>query len=179
MFYDKKVLVIESAPYDENLNIQVQEISTANELVNKFVQDISNDTNAIDTLLQNDYFVKALDAKGYRNIEKLKRVEDKVTASKRYYVYSPGSYSGGSLRELNLDNLTAYDLEDQKILLQSVNRSCLAKINPKVYKRFQELEKRKAENEILKQERAKKRAEKKKQKEIEAAKKLLESAGEL
>jgi len=182
--YNKKVLVIENTcdSYDESSNIDIEEIATVQELVKKFLNDIVNDESAVNLLLQNKDFLAAIEGQGYKNIEKIKSLEEKVIVEKHFYTFEAytSGCDGGHLKEINFQNLDAYFLSRENvILLQNINKESFKKIDPEFYKKFQEVQEYRDIQKIRREERMKKKEQNKKSKEIEKAKNLLKEAGEL
>lgn len=156
--------------------VNTTEITNLQDLVGRFGNEIANDFRAMEALLKNEAFVKALDQRGFRNIEKITDVEAKAKAGKRFFIHD-GTLM--SMREMDLTALKDYDIDrladDKSVLLQTIEKSSLRKISPSAYKRLCKARKRLEDAEAAKQARAEQRAAKKKEKQLEAARKLLEA----
>jgi len=178
-----KILLIESenihyGDYDDEQLITIKEISSMEELVKKFGNDIAQSVLALNALLGNEQIVKALDRYDFRQTSKLINISDRIKAEQRYYSYGDKYGSHSSFKELDMTNIKTIDIENlahpYTILLQSIDKSSIKDINKNVWNRL-ETKRKVIENENkLKAVKSKERVERKKQKEIEKAKKLLE-----
>lgn len=184
--FQRKVLLISTGEYyseDDTPSVYSQELSTCTEVVNALANDIAYDHNAMQALLKNKAFIEALDRAGFRDVEKIQDVEAKISAGKRFYAYDTNTYGYGSLREIDLTNMQPYEAErlasEKVLILQSVEKSSLSKVNNTAYRRMLGAKKRIEAAAKARTAKAAQRAEKKKQKEIEKAKQLLTEAGEL
>lgn len=183
--YNQKVLLISTGNYYEDGDIPTvytQEIDSCVNLAKSFASDLANDHNAMQALLANKEFIAALDRAGFRDVAKIQDVEAKISAGKRFYTYETTNY-GGSLREVDLTKIEGYQadhLASEKVLiLQSIDKSQISKVNSGAYKRMLGAKKRIEAAAKARTAKAAQRAEKKKQKELEKAKQLLVEAGEL
>lgn len=183
--FQRKVLLISTGEYyseDDTPSVYSQELSTCTEVVNALANDIAYDHNAMQALLKNKAFIEALDRAGFRDVEKIQDVEAKISAGKRFYAYDSQGYAG-SLREIDLTNMQPYEAErlasEKVMILQSVEKSSLSKVNNAAYRRMLGAKKRIEGAAKARTAKAAQRAEKKRAKEIEKAKQLLTEAGEL
>lgn len=181
--FQKKVLVVSTGEYyDEHdtPTVYIQEIDSCTDLVKCLVSDIANDHNAMQALLANKDFVAALDRAGFRDVAKIQDIEAKISAGKRFYTYETTNY-GGSLREVDLTKIEGYQAEhlasEKVLILQSIDKSQISKVNSGAYKRMLGAKKRIEAAAKARSAKAAGRAEKKKQKELENARKLLQEAG--
>lgn len=182
--YNEKVLFISTGScYEEGdtPTVYTQEIDSCTQLMKLLVNDLANNVEAMKVLLENRYFVAALDRAGFRDVAKIQDIEAKISAGKRFYTYqTTGSY-GGSLVEVDLTNLIGYQAEhlasEKVLILQSIDKSQMEKINPGAYKKMLGVKKRTEAAAKARTAKAAGSAEKKKQKAIENARKLLQEAG--
>ena len=181
--YNEKVLLISTGNYYEDGDqptVYTREIDSCTDLAKSLANDIANDHNAMQALLANKEFVAALDRVGFRDVAKIQDIEAKISAGKRFYTYETTNY-GGSLREVDLTKIEGYQadhLASEKVLiLQSIDKSQMAKVNSGAYKRMLGAKKRIEAAAVARTAKAAGRAEKKKQKELENARKLLKEAG--
>ena len=183
--FQKKVLLIstgESYSEDDTPSVYSQELNSCADVVNALVNDVAYDHSAMQVLLGNKAFLEALDRAGFRDVEKIKDVEAKISAGKRFYVYDVSGYSN-SLKEIDLTNMGRYEAErlgsEKVMILQSVDKSSLSKVNNTAYRHMLGFKKRMEAAAKARTAKAAQRAERKKAKEIEKAKQLLTEAGEL
>lgn len=157
-------------------------IESLAELVKRLANQIGQDRMAVQELAKNEHVLKALDQLGIRNIEKIEDEEQKATAEKRFFVHD-ADRGFSSLREIDFDKLSRYDGErlasDKTMILQSITKPSLKRLAPSVYDAMNKAKKRTAAAAEAKKAKAAEKAEKKRQKEIDDARRLLESAGEL
>lgn len=182
--YNEKVLLISTGSYYEEGDtptVHTQEIDSCTQLMKLLVNDLANNVDAMKVLLENKYFVDALDRAGFRDVAKIQDIEAKISAGKRFYTYQTNGGYGGSLVEVDLTNLVGYQAEhlasEKVLILQSIDKSQMAKINSGAYKKMLGAKKRIEAAAKARTAKAAGRAEKKKQKELENARKLLQEAG--
>lgn len=160
-------------------SVEITEITNPEQVVQYFLPAILNYAPAMNALLANKEFLKALDQRGIRNINEITNVVDKIKLGTRFF-QSNGNYS---LREINLNKVEPFDAEclanDEVMLLQSVEKSTLKETSPAAYKRMLDKRKKNEQAAAARIARAEARKNNRKQKDIEAAKKLLAEQGEL
>jgi hypothetical protein len=187
MFYGKKVLILETEGdcYDcgGSDQVKVTVVEDAKTFVAQMAQELANNIQAMDALLANEQFKKALDQRGFRDLAKCRKIADRAVLENRYYICNFGSGSYPHMREVDIENVSTYEAEDlskkDTMLFQSVGISTLKKNNPKAYKAYQKAEEAKNKRAKAAAEKKAAKKEQQRQKEIEAAKRLLEEAGEL
>lgn len=162
----------------------ITQLDSLTQMVERLATAIAQDHGAMQALLKNEYMRKKLDELGFRDVERIKEIEEKATAQKRFYICEPLSRGyGQTIREVDIDNLTRSDAErlasEKTVLLQSISKPSLRKINSGAHRQMTNAKKRNEASAKARKEKAAKRAETKKQKEIEAAKKLLQEEGQL
>lgn len=173
----KKVFVCEarnsSYHYEEEASIHLREIDSLQDIIDLFSDDFEE---AIEILLKDPRFIDCLKNSGYVNMDKIEDNDKKILAGKEFYIYR-----NFCLEKFNFDRMTDYDsaslADDNSLLLQSINKSSLSKINKPAYDKM--IKKRKViEAEVKrKKEKAAASRERAKQRAIEKARKLLEESG--
>lgn len=173
---DKLLLITKEWYGEEDCGIKINEINSTIDAVRHFGKDIAWNAQAMDELLKNPEFLKSLDARGFRNVAKIKDEAEKVILAGRFYIQT-----GLVLKEVDLANLSAVeirDLAEGRPILQLVDQSCLKDINPLAHKKIADQKKKIKAEADKRKDRVAARADKKKLREIEKARKLLEKHGE-
>jgi len=120
----------------------------------------------------------ALDSLGFRNIEKIKDIAEKVIAENRYYLYN-GVYITS---EIDLENLKHNNIQTlvrpNSILLQKVSVQTLKKTHPSAHRKLRAYKKKEVEKQEKRKENAEKTKVAKAKKKLAAAQKVLKEAGE-
>ncbi len=187
MFYGKKILVlnVDSDCYDcgGGSNVRVTEVDDVKSLVFQIVQELANDAQAMDALLSNEQFKKALDRRGFRDLSRCRKVADRVVLENRYFICNFGTSGYPHMKEVDIENIQTYEGEDlskkDTMLFQSVGLTTLKKTSPKAYKAYQKAKEIKEKRAAAAAEKRAAKKEADRQKEIDAARKLLAEAGEL
>jgi len=179
---NKKAILVETGEYyseDDTPSVYATVIDSLSELMTKLGNDISGDRSALEALLKNPHFVKALDAAGYRDVEKIVSAVEKVKAGTRFFIHNGETYP--SIREIDLftkDRYAAEQLAGEKVMiLQNVEKSSLRDINSTAYRHMLNAKKRIEAASKARTAKAKNREKTLKAKEL--ARELLKEAGEL
>jgi len=165
----------------DEVDTHVEEITSNDRMVEILGENI--DWGAIlPDLLKNKHFVESLSSEGFVNSATIKKICDNAELTGKFFYYDTKDRYSLSLTEINLDVPSHPDVEALAFstahLLAAINKSSLKSVAPVAYKKMQAA-KKKMEVAAKKRAEAKKTiAAKKKQKDIEAAKKLLEQEGE-
>jgi len=182
MFCDGRtviVLINNESDSCESSHLSVEKLTTAKDAASGLAAIFAIEPSAMNALLENETFIKALDDLGFRDVSKIDDIEKKIKAGKRFY--TQGNY--GSLRELDITNISKNDANsfasDKIQLLQSIDKSCLREICPTAYDQINAAKKRIKAANAGKAAKAEKNANNKRKKEIEKAKQILQEAGEL
>lgn len=132
--------------YYDDPNRVITVIENPLDLAKHVVSELS--LPAIKILLQNEYFVKLLDQLGYRDVNRLINVADRIKLDSRYYLWhqNDNGWGGQHLNEVNLDKLTTGEVgilsRQTSLLLQSINKESLKEINKDAYKSYKDSLKR-------------------------------------
>jgi len=184
VFYNKILQIISSSFYEDD-ETSVPEIETHSDiesLVKALEGELTLNPSVVEFLLKNPNFKQNLESQGWINAAQAERVAEMATLGNQFFTYDTSErYSAP--RRIDFDKLTDYDAKtlakDETVILCTLTKGSLSKLNSKVYKSYLKAKKKVEEQKTARQKSAETRKKNAQAKRVEAARKLLLEAGEL